>query len=127
MVITHFLNQLDIEFVVPKDPASNWKEKLLQTARYEDQSIDYLVEGQGVSEFAGRIQGMISCRARVELRLIPLPGKRIMAIDRGVAAGVDLTESLSSKMALEKASVNAIESLLVRAANQLQKTQVREE
>ena len=116
MMITHFLSSLDIEFLVPKDPPGNWKERLLQTGVYDGQKIDYLLEGEGVSEFAGRIQGLVSCRARVELRLIKLPGRSIATIERGVGAGVDLTESLSSKTALEKAGLQAIEALLRRAA-----------
>ena len=94
----------------------NWKERLMQTGVYEGQKIDYLLEGEGVSEFADRIQGLVSCRARVELRLIKLPGRSIGTIERGVGSGVDLTESLSSKTALEKAGLQAVEALLRRAA-----------
>ncbi len=119
MAITHLLAWLDIQFVVPKDPPTDWKEHLLETATYDGQEVDYLLEGEGVSEFAGRVQGLISCRARVELRLIKLPGKSVMTIDKGVAAGVDLTESLSCKAALEKAGKAAAVAVLRRAVKKV--------
>ncbi|MGD9126942.1 MAG: hypothetical protein PVH19_06145 [Planctomycetia bacterium] len=126
MAATHLLTELGIEFVVPKDPPRNWKENLLESGTYGDQKIDYLLEGDGVSEFAGRVQGLISCRARVELRLIKLPGRNIMAIDKGVAAGVDLTEALASKSALEKAGLFATEAMLRRAVKKLEKKEEKE-
>jgi hypothetical protein len=67
---------------VPFSPAPFFQTRLLQTGVYEGQKIDYLLEGEGVSEFAGRIQGLVSCRARVELRLIKLPGRSIGTIKR---------------------------------------------
>jgi hypothetical protein len=121
MVITHFLSLLDIEFVVPKNPPGNWKERLQQTGVYEKQEVDYLLEGEGVSEFAGRIHGLVSCRARVELRLIKVPGRSVSTIEKGVGAGVDLTESLSAKMALEKAGTQAVEAVLRRAVEKLER------
>ena len=75
--------------IVPKDPVDGWKESLLQTGRYGDKKVDYLLEGEGTSAFAAQLQGLTSCRARVELRLIAVPGRAIAASDRGVAAGVD--------------------------------------
>ena len=106
---------------MPKNPPLNWKERLLQTGSYEKQKVDYLLEGEGVSEFAGRIHGLVSCRARVELRLIKVPGRGVSTIEKGVGAGVDLTESLSSKMALEKAGTQAIEAVLRRAVEKLER------
>ena len=72
---------------MPKDPVDGWKESLLETGRYGDKKVDYLLEGEGTSAYAAQLQGLTSCRARVELRLIPVPGRSIATSDRGVAAG----------------------------------------
>ena len=66
-----------------------WKNALLTTGKFAEAKIDYLVEGEGVSAFAASIHGLISCRARVELRLIPVPGRNIVLAEKGVAGEVE--------------------------------------
>jgi len=121
MAVTQRLRDLGISVVVPKDPVEGWKESLLQTGRYGDKKIDYLLEGEGTSAFAAQIQGLTSCRARGELRLIAVPGRTIAASDRGVAAGVDLAESLAAKTALEAAGTQAADAVIRRAAKELKR------
>jgi TolB-like protein len=121
MAIVQRLRSLGLSVIVPKDPGDGWKESLLQTGRYGDKKVDYLLEGEGTSAFAAQMQGLMSCRARVELRLIPVPGRAIAASDRGVAAGVDLVESLAAKTALEEAGVQACDALVRRAAGETRK------
>ena len=65
---------------------------------------------------AAQLQGLTSCRARVELRLIPVPGRSIATSDRGVAAGVDLVEALAAKAALEEAGQQACDAVVRRLA-----------
>ena len=91
----------------------------MQTGRYGDKKVDFLLEGEGTSAFAAQIQGLMSCRARVELRLIPVPGRIVEVSDRGVAAGVDLVEALAAKTALEEAGVQAADALIRRAAKEM--------
>jgi hypothetical protein len=119
MAIMQRLRNLGISVVVPKDPVDGWKESLLQTGRYGDKKVDYLLEGEGTSAFAAQIQGLTSCRARVELRLIPVPGRAIDVSDRGVAAGVDLVEALAAKTALEEAGTQAVDAVIRRMAKEL--------
>jgi hypothetical protein len=118
MAIMQRIGSLGLSVIVPKDPVGGWKESLLQTGRYGDKKVDYLLEGEGSSAFAAQLQGLTSCRARVELRLIPVPGRTIAASDRGVAAGVDLVEDLAAKTALEEAGVQACDALIRRAASE---------
>ena len=63
----------------------------------------------------------MSCRARVELRLIPVPGRAIVTSDRGVAAGVDLVEDLAAKTALEEAGTQACDAVVRRWAAETKK------
>jgi hypothetical protein len=59
--------------IAAKDLAADWKESLVQNGKFSDKKVDFLLEGEGTSAFAAQLQGLTSCRARVELRLIPWP------------------------------------------------------
>jgi len=118
MAIMQRLRRLGLSVIVPKDPVGGWKEALLQTGKYGDKKVDFLLEGEGTSAFAAQIHGLISCRARVELRLIRVPGRSIDVSDRGVAAGVDLVESLAAKTALEEAGTQALDAVIRRLAKE---------
>jgi TolB-like protein len=118
MAIMQRLRSLGLSVIVPKDPVAGWKETLLQTGKYGEKEVDYLLEGDGTSAFAAQIHGLISCRARVELRLIRVPGRSVDVSDRGVAAGVDLVESLAAKAALEEAGMQAVDAVIRRLAKE---------
>ncbi len=104
--------------VLPEKPAVGWKEALLATGHYLEQPADYLLTGEGVSSFAAELQGMTSCRARVELRLIPVPGRQVLYAETGVGAEVDLAEALAAKAALEEATQEALTAVVKAGAEQ---------
>ena len=116
MTIANRLKCAGIEVIVPKDPPDGWKKALLETGKYGDKKVDFLLEGEGTSAYAAEMQGMISCRARVELRLIAVPGQSVTATDKGVAARVDLVEALAAKAALEDAGANALDAVIAQYA-----------
>ena len=118
MAIVHRLRALGLNTVVPKDPIKGWKQRLLETGKYGEQKIDYLIEGEGVSGRGAVLHGLTSCRARVELRIVQSPGREVTATDRGVAAAVDLVEALAAKQALEDAAEQALDSTLSRLVNE---------
>ncbi|HOI54796.1 MAG TPA: hypothetical protein PLP01_06070 [Phycisphaerae bacterium] len=117
--VANRLRTLGLTVVVPKDPIDGWKRWLLETGKYGETEIDYLIEGEGTSAFAAEIHGLLSCRARVELRVIAVPGRTVSVSDRGVAARVDLVEALAAKAALEDAGVNALDTVLMQLAKDL--------
>jgi len=119
--VANRLRSVGITVLVPKDPPRGWKEALLQTGMFSESKVDYLLEGEGTSAYATEIQGLISCRARVELRLIPVPGRSVSVSDKGVAARVDLVEALAAKAALEDAGVNAVDTVMLKLAEQARK------
>ena len=121
MAIMQRLRSLGLTVIVPKDPVAGWKESLLVTGKYCAQKVDGFLEGEGVSAVAAQIQGLTSCRARVELRWIPVPGRNVAATDRGVAAGVDLVEALAAKTALEEAGRQACDAVVRRAVSDMKK------
>ncbi len=116
MAVSHRLQSLGAKVIMPKNPQKGWKDALLENGKYRDQAVDYLLEGEGTSAFAAQIHGLISCRARVELRLIRLPGHGVLVTDRGVDSHVDLVEDMAAKFALEKAAVQACDAVITRWA-----------
>ncbi len=116
MAVANRLKAIGIEVIVPKDPVDDWKRSLLETGRYGEKKVDFLLEGEGTSAYAAEMQGMISCRARVELRLIAVPGRNVTLSDKGVAARVDLVESLAAKAALEDAGASALDAVVLQHA-----------
>ncbi len=116
MTIANRLKAVGVEVVMPESPVKDWKKTLLETGKYSDTKVDFLLEGEGVSAYAAEMQGMISCRARVELRLIPVPGRAVSVNDKGVGARVDLVEDLAAKSALEDAGANALDAVILQHA-----------
>ena len=114
MAVASRLRGLGVEVVVPAELADTWRQTLLETGTYRGKKVDFLLEGEGTSAFAAEIQGLISCRARVELRLIPLPGREVAVAEKGVGAKVDLVEALAAKAALEDAATNAVDALITK-------------
>jgi hypothetical protein len=114
VAIANRLRALDLTVIIPKDPVAGWKQHLLETGKYGEKKVDYLLEGEGLSGLAGQVQGLTSCRARVELRIIGVPGRSVDVTDKGVAAGVDLVEALAAKTALEEAGKQAADVTLKR-------------
>ena len=123
MAVANRLKSLGFKVIVPKDPKPGWKDNLLKRGKYIDKKVDYLLEGEGVSAFAARMHNLISCRARVELRLIAVPGRNITICEKGIAARVDLVEALAAKAALEDAGVNAFDAVILRLARQMKKAE----
>lgn len=82
--------------------AGNSKQALALATKYH---LDYLVIGEGFSEYVGDIQGsgIISCRARVEARILKVDTGEIIAANGFQLGGVDITESAAAKAALNNA------------------------
>ena len=116
MAVMQRLRSLGLSVIVPNGPVADWRESLLKTGMYGEEKVDFLLEGEGTSALAAQIHGLTSCRARVELRLVAVPGRKIATSDRGVAAGVDLVEALAAKTALEEAGTQAADAVIRRRA-----------
>lgn len=65
---------------------------------------EVVIIGEAFSESAGEgIGGMVSCRARVEARAVKTDTGEILAADGKHATGIDITEAIAGKKALQKA------------------------
>lgn len=70
-----------------------------------DFGADIAIIGEAFSEFAGRIpSNMISCRARVEARIIDMNTGSILAADGREASAMDISENVAAKKALRQAA-----------------------
>ncbi len=70
---------------------------------------DFLITGEGFSEFAGRQGNLISVKARLEVNVVDRENGRVLAADRQTSIAVDLSEQIAGKTALQKASAQLAE------------------
>ena len=73
---------------------------------------DVYITGEGFSEAAGRVGGLVSVRARVELKAVDRRTGEVIAADRQTALVVDLSEQVAGKAALQAAAADLAERLL---------------
>lgn len=66
------------------------------------EGVEMVLAGEAFSEFAARIGNLVSCSARVEVKLQPLNGGEILFTDRQTTRAADLSENIAAKSALEK-------------------------
>ncbi|MEM7587512.1 MAG: CsgG/HfaB family protein [Acidobacteriota bacterium] len=66
-------------------------------------SADIVITGEAFSEFSKQINGMFSCRSRVEAKAIEVATGRIIATDGLHASAVDVSEVTAGKTALREA------------------------
>jgi len=64
--------------------------------------VEQVITGEAFSEFAARIGNLVSCSARVELKVLPLNGGEVLYTDRETARAADLSENIAGKSALQK-------------------------
>ena len=85
--------------------------------------LDYLIVGEAFAEYAGSDSGynVISCRARVEARLIKVDTGEIIAAQGFHSGGIDITEFTAAKKSLNNAGKAAgkyfADKLMAYAAN----------
>lgn len=73
---------------------------------------DVLVTGEGFSEVAGRVGGLVSMRARVEVKAVDRQTGKVLAVDRQTVVVVDLSEQIAGKTALQHAAADLAERIL---------------
>ncbi len=76
------------------------------------QQADYLIQGEGMSEFATRHGNLISVKARLEVKIVDRATGKVVAIDRQTRVAVDLVEQIAGKQALQDAAADIAERLL---------------
>lgn len=75
---------------------------------------DIIISGEGISTFAARHGGLITVKARLEIKAVERTTDKVLAVDRQTAVVVDLSEPLAGKAALQEAAAVLAERLLPR-------------
>lgn len=91
--------------------AIRYQEKVLNAVKNTKAAValgaefgaDIIVVGEAFSEFAGRRENMLSCRARVEAKAIQTGTGKILAANGTHAGGADISELVAGKTALRNA------------------------
>ena len=69
--------------------------------------IDVIIIGDAISEFGTKIGNLVSCKGRLEIKAIDRKSNKILSVCREVKTGVDLSEVIAGKHALQKAAKEA--------------------
>ena len=81
-----------------------------------DTKPDIELIGEAFSEFGVRKGNLISCKARVELKVIEKASGKILAVDRQTSVAVDLSEHIAAKTALQNAAAELAERVIPKLA-----------
>ncbi|PAY18987.1 hypothetical protein CKO51_13610 [Rhodopirellula sp. SM50] len=90
--------------------------EVLEVREGKQNDADVLLIGEAISEFAARHGDLVSVKARLEVKAVDQTSGKVIAIDREVAIGVDLTEQIAGKSALQNAAANIASRLLPKLA-----------
>ncbi len=104
------------------DPAAETElGKLLQECGFaitdgkSDVKPDIEITGEAFSEYGVRKGNLVSCKARVEIKVHQRGGK-LLLVDRQMSVAVDLSEQIAAKTALQNAATELAERLLPQIA-----------
>ncbi len=76
-------------------------------------TADYEITGEAFSERGIRLGNLISCKARVEIKVRDTNSGKLVVIDRQTTVAVDLSEQIAGKNALQAAGAKLAERILV--------------
>ncbi len=65
---------------------------------------DIEITGEAFSEFAMRTGNLVSCKSRVEVKVLERTTGKIIAVDRQTGVAVDLSEQIAGKTAIQNAA-----------------------
>ncbi len=94
---------IDIEGIGISQWASDFMENKKESIPTQLSNVDYIIVGEGFSEFATRMNDLYSCTARLEINVIRKETNEIILTDRTTQRAVDLSEFISGKNALQAA------------------------
>jgi Curli production assembly/transport component CsgG len=81
-----------------------------------DRKPDVEITGEAFSAFGARRGNLVSCKARVELKVQTRSEGKILAVDRETSVAVDITEQTAAKTALQNAAAELASRLAVKLA-----------
>ncbi|MBI4023448.1 MAG: curli assembly protein CsgG [Verrucomicrobia bacterium] len=100
--------QTEISFILEKCGF-----KLLDEKSTDKAEIEF--KGEALSEFGMRKGNLVSCKGRVELKIIQKASGKILAVDRQTSVAVDLSEQIAAKAALQRSAQELAERMIPKA------------
>lgn len=76
---------------------------------------ELIFDGEAFSELGMRRGNLVSCKARIELKLRKKENGEVLAVDRQTSVAVDSSEHIAAKAALEQAARELVERMLPKA------------
>ena len=76
----------------------------------------YRITGEAGSEESARVGTFVSCRGRVEIKLVDVATGRVLLADRQVEVAVDTAESVAAKKALQQAAAALADRIVAAVA-----------
>lgn len=73
---------------------------------------DILITGEAFSEYGAQKQGLFICKGRVEIKVIKKKNGKILTVDKQTEIGIDISENIAGKKALEKATSALMERVI---------------
>ncbi|MEA3213170.1 MAG: hypothetical protein QOE70_6227 [Chthoniobacter sp.] len=103
-----------------RDPAAETEIKfILQKVGFDvldparaERKPDVAIKGEAFSEMAMRRGNLVSCKARVEIKVVPRDEAKPTQVERQTEVAVDLSENVAAKSALQKAGSRLAERLV---------------
>ena len=77
--------------------------------------------GEAFSEFGMRKGNLVSCKARVELKVREVASGKVLLVDRQTSVAVDLSEQIAGKTALAQAAAELAERVIPQVVNAIAK------
>lgn len=94
---------------------------ILDGSSTEGKKADLILDGEGMAEFAVRRKNLVSVKARLEIKVYDNTSKRVLVTDRQTVMGVDLTEQIAGKSALQQAALELAERLIPKMLEERKK------
>jgi hypothetical protein len=73
---------------------------------------EILISGEAFSERGGQKGNLISCRSRVEIKMIKSSEGKLLLVDRQTDVAVDIAENIAAKHALENAAIKLLDRII---------------
>ncbi len=107
------------------DATGDWAKSLFKEANKPIpqglDEADIAIVGQGLAEYAGTTEKLISARARLEIKAVEIKSGKILATGRTTTTAVDLAEHIAAKSALQKAAADLALKIIPDAVDELAK------
>jgi hypothetical protein len=76
------------------------------------QAAEVEITGEAFSEVGLRRAGLVSCRARVEIKVRDRATGKVLLADRQMSVAVDVSEQIAAKRALQEAAAELAERII---------------